>query len=158
MYPFTPAGCNFWSDLNSPPSSTGASARTAKKGMCPACPYMCVCPSICPSWPTRMELIRAFLSFAWCFGAHVFNNHQIHLLRFESTREKLGEAEATKAYPCGCACLFRLEAQKQTDQITMGFFCPSCIAALLSKLLPWTACLCPVHQVQHRLPEMLNLL
>lgn len=128
MYALSPAGCNFCParnpDLNSPLSGTGISARKAKEGMCRVCACMCVHLSVCPRRPTGMELIRAFVSFAWVFGACVFNNCQIHLFRFESTGEKLGEVEATKAYPCGHTCLYSLQSQKANRSHYCGVFLP----------------------------------
>lgn len=128
MYPLSPEGCNFHSarnpDLNSPLSGTGVSARTAQKGTYRMCPCIYVHSSVCPSRPTGMVRIRAFVSFAWVFGACVFNNCQIHLLMFESTREKLWEKEATKAWPCRHACLFGLQSQKANRSNYCGVFLP----------------------------------
>lgn len=59
-----------------------------------------------------MELVRAFLSSAWVWAVHVFNHCQIHSLGFESTREKLGEVEATKAHPRGHVGLFGFQSHK----------------------------------------------
>lgn len=161
MYPLSPAGCNFCParnpNLNSPLRGTGVSARTAKKGMCRVCARMCVHSSVCPNRPTGMELIRAFISFAWAFGVCVFNNCQIHLFRFESREKSWGRQKQLKHIHVDMLAYSGFSHKKQTDQITVGFFCPFRITALLSKLLPSTSTLSCLSlsrsPVQYRPPD-----
>lgn len=153
MYPFTPAGCNFWSDLNSPPSSTVQVPEQLRKE-CVLRVHACV--SVHPSVPAdQQEWNWSGLSFHLLGALELMFliTTRFTYLGLRAQEKSWGRQKQLKHIHVDVLAYSDLRHKSKLIKLPWGF-------SVLPVLLLCFPNSCPelLILVQYRLPEMLSLL